>query len=164
MAPTRLFNVRVYNKMYSIKSFISTLVVLTTLLSTSSISAADEFNKNYISANLVFPTPREYVEFDFGLGAGINIGRSTPFGIFEIELFDSIEPAKSSLLGKLKVGISYRDYRIERPDIDTSETDFGLSYGAGIWWKLSENGYLTLEYTAVDDLLETAHIGFLVMY
>ncbi len=182
------------------KTLLIELLILIVFINSSSAFAEDEIKKNYVSANLVIPTPKEYFEFDFGLGAGMNIGRLTPWGVFELELFDTSEPAKSSdaydidqnrvpgmgpteyysravilnlvavtdlksgLIGKLKAGISYRNYRISRPDAETDETDYGLSYGAGIWWNLSGDLYLTMEYTAVDSLLDTAHFGILLIY
>lgn len=58
-------------------------------------ASADDASPDYITIGVAFPTPTNYVDFDFGLGGYVNVGWQTHFGLFEVEYFDTTRPARS---------------------------------------------------------------------
>ncbi|MCK4816959.1 hypothetical protein KA005_14415, partial [bacterium] len=129
-----------------------------------------------------------------------NLGWLTHVGLFEVEYFDTFNPARSNfahdieqdriigsgpteyysravttswgiisnrnniMLLKAKIGFSYRNYGIKRPDEKVNEEAFGLSYGAGIGWPVFKNGFIMLEYNFIDHLVGTGNLGLLVYF
>lgn len=71
---------------------------------------------------------------------------------------------QSDMLFKAKVGFSYREYQIKRPDDKISDNAFGLSYGAGIGWSVFDKGFLMVEYNYIDHLIGTGNLGLLILF
>ena len=164
-----------------------------------SYASAKDLTPNYVSVGIAFPTPTNYTDFDFGIGGYVNMGWLTHFGLFEVDYFDTVRPARSdqahnieleriqgsgpsdyssramtigwglysnlnNMFLKAKVGISYREYQIKRPDDKISETAFGLSYGAGVGWSIFDKGFFMLEYNSIDHLIGTGNLGLLILF
>ena len=161
---------------------------------------ANDISPDYVTVGIAFPTPTNYVDFKYGLGGYLNLGWLTHVGLFEVEYFDTFNPARSNfahdieqdriigsgpteyysravttswgiisnrnniMLLKAKIGFSYRNYGIKRPDEKVNEEAFGLSYGAGIGWPVFKNGFIMLEYNFIDHLVGTGNLGLLVYF
>jgi len=71
------------------------LLMLLSLYQTD--AAADGPFIDYATIGIAFPTPSDYINYDFGTGAYINAGHVTDsgFGYFELSYFDTIKPADS---------------------------------------------------------------------
>lgn len=71
---------------------------------------------------------------------------------------------RKNMLLKVRVGFSYREYQIKRPGDKDNDKAFGLSYGAGVGWSVSEKGFLMLEYNSIDHLIGTGNLGLLIYF
>lgn len=59
-------------------------------------ATANDLSPSYATAGIALPTPSNFVDFDFGLGAYVNIGWLTRIGLVEVEYFDTDRPATSN--------------------------------------------------------------------
>lgn len=76
------------------KAFCPILLLLLIAFHQSDAIANNTFI-DYTTIGAAFPTPTNYMDYDFGTGGYINVGKMTDIGLVELSYFDTATPADS---------------------------------------------------------------------